>query len=109
MRMREKLIHIRMTEEEHEIISEQAGKLNMQIAPYMRRVAINPNIVIPDYNIISAHTKEIAEIRNSINRLIFTIEATNNYLPKEIKEIVTLMNEIFKIQNQLLRTIRESY
>ena len=52
-------------------------------------------------------SKEIGEIRTCINRLIFTIDATNNYLPKEITTIVNLMNEIFKGEKYLLKMIRE--
>ena len=107
MRSREHLIQIRVSENEHKNISEQAQKFNMQIAPYVRMVSQNPNIIKIDYSVISANTKEIAEIRNSINRLVFTIDASNNYLPKEIESIVNLMTELFQSENKLLKTIRE--
>lgn len=105
MRTRERLIHIRLTEEEHQRISEQAQKMDMPTAPYIRMVALNPNIIKLDYSAISEHTKEIAEIRNSINRLVFTIDAQNYYLPKEIETIVQLMNDIFQSENKLLETV----
>ena len=50
---------------------------------------------------------QIAVIRNSINRLIFTIDATNNYLPREIESIVKMLNEIFRSENEPLKTVRE--
>ena len=67
---------------------------------------MNPIIRNYDFNAVRNHTKEIGEIRNCINRLIYTIDATNNYLPKEIETIVNLMNEIFKSENCLLKEIR---
>lgn len=107
MSKREKEIRIKLSEEEYETILKYAEKLSMQVAPYVRMVAQKPNIIKIDYSIISAHTKEIAEIRNSINRLVFTIDASNNYLPKEIESIVKLMTELFQSENKLLKTIRE--
>lgn len=108
MRTRENLIQIRVTAEERNVIEEHAKELNMQVAPYVRMVAQNPTIIQIDYSVISNHTKEIAEIRNAINRLVFTIEATNNYLPREIESIVNLMEELFKSENELLKEIRNS-
>ena len=109
MAKRTKEIRIMVSDEEHERISKNAAKLKMQTAPYIRVVAQSPTIVNYDYSVISNHTKEIAEIRNCINRLIFTIEATNNYLPKDICTIVALMQEIFKSENRLLKQTRTAY
>lgn len=79
----------------------------MQVAPYVRRVAKEGNIIAPDYSIIDANTKSIGEIRKSINQLIWTIDASGNYLPKEIATIVELMQAVFNLQNKTLRTVRE--
>lgn len=109
MAKRAKEIRIMVSEEEHERISKNAAKLKMQTAPYIRAVAQSPTIVSYDYSVISNHTEEIAEIRNCINRLIFTIDATNNYLPKDIQTIVSLMQEIFKSERHLLRQTRTAH
>lgn len=106
MRKREREIRIRVTEKEYQNIKTNAEKTKMQVAPYIRMVAQNPTIIQYDYSIIENHTKEISRVRNEINKLIFTIEATNNYLPKQIDSIVEYMEEIFEIQNKLLRELR---
>ncbi len=108
MSKREKEIRIRVREDEYNIISNYAKKNKMQVAPYVRMIAQNPVINKIDYSIIANHTKEIAEIRNSINRLIFTIEVTNNYLPKDIQSIVEMVEAIFKSENKLLRELRKA-
>lgn len=105
-RKRTKEIRICVTEEEYETIHKCAQDANIQLSPYIRTVAMNPIIRNYDFGAVCNHTKEIAEIRNCINRLIFTIVATNNYLPKEIETIVNLMNEIFESENRLLKEIR---
>ena len=104
---RTKEIRIRVTEQEYNAICEQAKIQKMQIGPYIRTVAKNPIILKFDYSIISEHTKELAEIRTSINRLIYTIDAANYYLPKEIASIVSLMEAAFESENQLLATMRK--
>lgn len=109
MARRKKEIRIMVSEEEYERILKNAKKLNMQTAPYIRTVAQSPTIVKFDYSVISEHTKAIGEIRTCINRLIYTIEATNNYLPKEIHTIVSLMQEIFKSENRLLKQTRTAH
>lgn len=106
-RKRTKEIRIRVSEEEKKTIEANAKELEIPVANYVRMVAQKQVIRPYDYSIIDAHTKEIAEIRMCINRLIFTIEATNNYLPKEITTIVNLMSEIFRGENRLLKTLRE--
>ena len=98
--------HLRMTPEEHEIIASKAKEAGMQFAPYIRKAAMNPKINVIDYSVIAAHTAEVAEVRKAINRLVFTIDAQNNYLPREIETVVDLMNEIFESENKLLRTVR---
>ena len=100
-------IRICVSEDEKNRIENNAKELKMQTTNYVRLVAKNPIIRAYNLNIISDHTKEIGEIRTCLNRLIFTIEATNNYLPKEIKTIVNLMNEIFEGENRLLKMLRE--
>lgn len=106
-RIRDKTIYVRVTDSEYDLISRNASKCNLQIAPYLRFVGRSPIINNYDYDVIRKHTAEIAGLRNSINNLIFTIDASNNYLPKEIDSIVLYMNEIFKSENELLRELRK--
>ena len=106
-RKRNQTIHLRMDDEEMGIIRRWAADQTMSVTNYLRLVAKNPIIRNYNYDVVRKHTQEIAQLRNSINNLIFTIEVTNNFLPQEITEIVKIMGEIFNLQNELLRTIRE--
>lgn len=107
MPRREKEIRMMLSVDEYDRIKFKADQVHMRVAPYIRSAALNGSIVVKDYPAVDRHTREIAEIRNSINRLVFTIDATNNYLPREIESIVNMMNEIFRSENELLKTIRE--
>ena len=109
MARRTREIRIMVSEEEYERILRNAKRADMQTAPYIRAVAQSLTIVRYDYSVISEHTKAIGEIRTCINRLIFTIDATNNYLPQDIQTIVSLMQEIFKSERHLLRQTRTAH
>lgn len=102
-----KEIRFVVSENEHQAILEQAKRLGMNTNAYIRRATTSPIIRHYNYDAIRDHTKEIGEIRNCINRLIFTIEATNNYLPRDISTIVNLMREIFKSENELIEMLRK--
>ena len=105
---REREIRMKISNDEYDLIAINAKEAQMQIAPYIRRAAINPNINVIDYSIIEKHTREIGSVRNDINRLVFTIQATNNYLPRDIGTIVALLEGIFRSENELLQAVRES-
>lgn len=109
MSRRQKLIQIRVTNEENKNIESNARKLKMQVAPYIRMVAQNPTIIQNDYAAIREHTKQVNEIIKSINRLIFTIEATNNYLPKQIDSMVDYTKYILETENKLLDEVRKQW
>lgn len=81
------------------MILQRASALKMQVAPYLRYVASNPVIKHYNYEVVADQTRTIGNIRTSINQLIFTIEATNNYLLRKIETIVSLMPEIFRTKN----------
>lgn len=100
-------IRIKVTREEYENIKLNAKILDMKVAPYIRMVAQNPHITIFDYASIRAHTKQIGRMVDSINLLVFTIQAQNNYQPKEIDGIVNYIEEIWKTENKLLELWRK--
>ena len=109
MMRREKEIRIKVSKEEHDNISLNAEILDMQVAPYVRRVALNPHITLFDYSAIRNHTRQIGRIEQSINRLIFTIHLNNDYLPKEIDGIVEYIKKIWETENELLEEVRNQW
>lgn len=79
----------------------------MQVSPYLHRVAKNPIIRPYNFNMVSEHTKEISRMRREINRLVYTIEVTNYYLPKELITIIQIFEHLLKLENELLITLRK--
>lgn len=106
-RKRNKEIRVMVSESERRRITLNAAKEGMERSAFVRSAAINPIIIKYDYGAIRAHTKELSEIRMAINRLVYTIEATNNYLPRDIESILNLMEETFESENELLKELRK--
>lgn len=106
---REKDIRARVTSEERKRIEENAKRLNMKVADYIRKVAQNPNIIHFDYSAIERHTRQIGKIDQSINLLIYTIHLNNDYLPKEIEAIAEYIKEIWETENKLLEEVRKQW
>ena len=102
-------IRVRVNKDEYDIISLNAEILDMQIAPYIRKVAQNPNITIFDYAAIRAHTQQVGKVVNSINQLVYTIQVTNNYQPKEIEGIRDYVEQILETERKLLREVRKQW
>lgn len=106
---REHDIRVRVTEEEYENIKLSAEMVDMQVAPYIRKVAQNPNIINFNYSAVERHTRQIGKIDQSINLLIYTIHLNNDYLPKEIEGILDYMKQIWKTENELLDEVRKQW
>ena len=104
-----KPISVRVTDAEYKNIKANADILGMQVAPYIRMVAQNPTIIYFDYSAVERHTRQIGQIVNSVNKLIFTIDLNNDYQPKEIESIRDYIKEIWKTENKLLRTVRKQW
>ena len=102
-------IRVRVTEEEYKIIKANADLLEKKVTSYIRMVAQNPNIIHFDYSAIEEHTKQVGQIVNSVNQLIFTIEVNNDYQPKEVDGIRDYVEEILETERKLLRTVRKQW
>ena len=102
-------IRIKVNRSEYENIKLNADILGMKVAPYIRKVAQTPTIINYDYAAIREHTRQVGKIIHSINLLIFTIEAMNDYQPKEIDGIVEYVQEIMETENKLLATVRKQW
>lgn len=106
---REKDLRARVTQEERKRVEENAKKLNMKVADYIRKVAQNPNIINFNYSAIERHTQQIGRIEDSINLLIYTIYLNNDYLPKEIEGILNYIKEVWETENKLLEEVRKQW
>ena len=100
-------IRLRLSDEEYEIIRANAESCGMKVAPYIRMIAQNPNIIDFDYSDISEHTNLIKDRVNTVNQIIFTISVVGDYLQKGVDGIKDYTEEILDTEKKLLETVRK--
>lgn len=104
---RSECIRFRVSEEECQTIRQKAAQENLSVAEYGRKVAMNPQIIQLDYSGIAEHTKHLKAINDSLDRIVFTIDAQKNYHKKDIDTVVNLMQEVYKSEVELLQKMRK--
>ena len=101
-RKRNKQIIVRVTEEERELIELKMAQLpTAQLGAYMRKMAIDGYIILLDIPEIKKHTAELSAIGRNINIIAKRI-CQNVIYEHDIKDIKTLMDEIWKSERKLL-------
>jgi len=101
-RVRNKQIIVRVTEEERELIELKMAQLpTAQLGAYMRKMAIDGYIIFLDVPEIKKHTAELSAIGRNINIIAKRI-CQNTIYEQDIKDIKSLMDEIWKSERKLL-------
>lgn len=101
-RVRNKQIIVRVTEEERELIELKMAQLpTAQLGAYMRKMAIDGYIILLDVPEIKKHTAELSAIGRNINIIAKRI-CQNTVYEQDIKDLKTLMDEVWKSERKLL-------
>lgn len=101
-------LHIRLSEEEYQIIKENAAASEKTISAYMRAMSLNMCIFKPDYSCVSEHTHQLSVIKNAIIQLTFTIIKSGKYVPPDLEYIYDKLAEIFKTEAKFLTEYEKS-
>lgn len=101
-RVRNKQIIVRVTEEERVLIEQKMAQLpTAQLGAYMRKMAIDGYIILLDIPEIKKHTAELSAIGRNINIIAKRI-CQNTVYEQDIKDLKTLMDEVWKSERKLL-------
>jgi len=101
-RKRNKQIIVRVTEEERELIELKMAQFpTVQLGAYMRKMAIDGYIILLDVPEIKKHTAELSAISRNINIIAKRI-CQNTIYEQDIKDLKTLMDEVWKSERKLL-------
>lgn len=99
-----------ISQSEAEEIQQRADKAEVSFSKYIVDCAthgdslIDKKIVI-QYEDLDSHTREIAELRKSINMILNIVFATKEVYEADIKTILSLMERIEKLEIELTETI----
>lgn len=99
---REKMLHIRLSEEELEEIEKNARACDKTVSAYVRKMALDMCTLYVEHECITEHTHELSSYRNAINMLVFTIIKTKNYVPADIEYILEKTNQVMKLEGKFL-------
>ena len=101
-RKRNKQIIVRVTEEERKLIDLKMSQLpTSRLGAYMRKMAIDGYIILLDIPEIKKHTAELSAIGRNINIIAKRI-CQNTIYEQDLKDIKSLMDEIWKSERKLL-------
>ena len=100
-------LHFLVSEEERDIIKNNAKKNNLTLSAYMREVALTGNTININYDAIKEHTREISLIKTQMNAVIQMLVDTNQAFPIDIENMIDLLKEIRDSEKTLLKSVRK--
>ena len=100
-------IKFRVTEEERTLIEEKMKQIpTLNIAAYLRKMAIDGYVIQVDHTDIKAMTAEIQKIGVNVNQIARRVNATGSVYKQDIEEIKGVFNEIWRLQRLSLLKAR---
>lgn len=102
-RKRDKPILFYVTQNEKDFIDKNASLMKTKnVSAYIRKMAIDGQVVIKDYSQLKKMTSEINKIGVNINQISKRINSTSNIYEDDINEIKEKLQEIWQLQKSIL-------
>ena len=102
-RKRNVQIIVRVTEDERTLIEEKMKQIpTMNLSAYSRKMLINGYIIVLDLQKVKAHTVQLQKIGGNLNQITKCINETGRIYDNDMDELKRLMNEVWKLERQLL-------
>lgn len=102
-RKRNVQIIVRVTEDERTLIEEKMKQIpTMNLSAYSRKMLINGYIIVLDLQEVKAHTAQLQKIGGNLNQITKRINETRRIYDNDMDELKRLMNEVWKLERQLL-------
>lgn len=105
MEKRDKLIHLRVTQKEYDIISRNARNVHMRVAPYIRTTATLGKIITFNYSVLYKHTQMLSQIHDEMDNLLF--ESNLQVNGRSVYAIMGLWEKVFDLENEMYRLLME--
>ncbi len=95
-------INFKVLPEEYETIAELAKQSKRSVSAYCREMSLNKHILDFGYDSIREHTKEISELRQTINNIVYAVMNSGECYQVDIDNILGLVNEIYESEHKFL-------
>ena len=102
-RKRNVQIIVRVTEDERTLIEEKMKHIpTLNLSAYSRKMLINGYIIVLDLQEVKAHTAQLQKIGGNLNQITKRINETRRIYDNDMDELKRLMDEVWKLERQLL-------
>lgn len=102
-RKRDMRIQFFVTQDEKNFIAKNAGLMKTKnIGAYLRKMAIDGQVIIKDYSELKNITAEINKIGVNINQISKRINNTGNAYENDMIEIKEQLEKIWQLQKSIL-------
>ena len=102
-RKRNVQIIVRVTEDERTLIEEKMRQIpTMNLSAYSRKMLIDGYIIVLDLQKVKAHTAQLQKIGGNLNQITKRINETRRIYDNDMDELKRLMDEVWKLERQLL-------
>lgn len=95
-------INFKVTQQEYEQIHKFAQENKKSVAAYCREMALNKSIILFDYQSIREHTKEISELRSTINNIVDAVMNSGEFYQIDMDNIFALIEKINESESKFL-------
>lgn len=107
-RKRNVQIIVRVTEDERTLIEEKMKQIpTMNLSAYSRKMLIDGYIIVLDLQEVKAHTAQLQKIGGNLNQITKSINETGRIYDNDMDELKRLMDEVWKLERQLLLQFKE--
>lgn len=107
-RKRNVQIIVRVTEDERTLIEEKMRQIpTMNLSAYSRKMLIDGYIIVLDLQKVKAHTVQLQKIGGNLNQITKCINETGRIYDNDMDELKRLMDEVWKLERQLLLQFKE--
>lgn len=102
-RKRDVRIQFFVTQDEKEFIVKNASLMQTKnIGAYLRKMAIDGQVIVKDYSVLKNVTAEINKIGVNINQISKRINSTGNAYENDMNEIKEQLEKIWQLQKSIL-------
>ncbi len=102
-RKRNVQIIVRVTEDKRTLIEEKMRQIpTMNLSAYSRKMLIDGYIIVLDLQKVKAHTAQLQKIGGNLNQITKRINETERIYDNDMDELKRLMDEVWKLERQLL-------
>lgn len=102
-RKRDKPILFYVTQNEKDFIDKNASLMKTKnIGAYIRKMAIDGQVVIKDYSQLKKMTSEINKIGVNINQLVKRVNQIGNVYQDDLQDIKEQLEKVWQLQKSIL-------